>query len=80
MGDDIKGEFYNDELQPIDENRYLFERIMRKRKSPKGGQESFVKGKRWPTKFNSWVNEEDSDYIQKWEDESKLGVQAYIAQ
>ena len=71
MCDDIKWEFYDEELQPIEENRYLFERIIGKRKSPKAAQEFIVKCKGWPTKYNSWVKEEDCDNIQKSEDESK---------
>ena len=45
LGDNIKGQFYEVELQSIEENRYLMERIIRKRKTLKGTQEFFVKWK-----------------------------------
>jgi len=64
MGEDIKGEFYEEELQPIEGNRYLIEKILGKRKS-QDGIEYFVKWKGWPSKFNSWVKEEDFEYISK---------------
>ena len=38
LGDKIKGQFYQEELQPIEENRYLIERIFRKRKTQQGTQ------------------------------------------
>ena len=41
--DDIKGEFYEEELEPIEDNRYVIERIIRKRKTPQGNQEFLVK-------------------------------------
>ena len=63
LGTDIKGQFYSGELQPIKENRYLVEKILRKRKVSRGKQEFFVKWKGWPSKFNSWITEDD------WEDE-----------
>ena len=34
LDDDRKGQFYEEELQPIEENRYIIERIIRKRKTP----------------------------------------------
>ena len=73
LRDDRNGQFYDEELQPIEENRYLTERIIRKRKTSHGTQEFLVKWKRWPTKFNSRMKEEDCYYyIQKSkEDESK---------
>ena len=57
-GMDIKGQFYKEEVQPISENRYVVEKILRKRKS-KGKEEFFVKWKGWPAKFNSWITEDD---------------------
>ena len=69
LGDNIKGQFYEEELQPIEENLYLIERIIRKRKTQRETQEFLVKWKGWPTKFNSWVEAEDCDYIQKTKDD-----------
>ena len=65
MGDDKKGEFYEEELSPIEENRYLIERIIWNRKSPKGTPEFLGKWKVRPTKLNSCVKDEDCDYSQK---------------
>ena len=55
LGDDIKGEFYDEELQPIDENHYFIERFLKKKKEPSGTYLYFVKWKGWPSKFNSWI-------------------------
>ena len=57
QGDDIKGEFYEEEIQPIEENRYLIERFLKKKKEPSGKYLYFVKWKGWPSKFNSWIPE-----------------------
>ena len=65
LGDDIKGEFYEEELQPITENRYLVEKVLRKRKSSNGTQEFFIKWKGWPAKFNSWIKDSDFEDISK---------------
>ena len=50
LGDDIQGQFYEEELQPIRENSYAIERILRKRKSPEGTQEFLIKWKGWTKK------------------------------
>ena len=55
LGDDTKGQFYEDQLEPIEEIRYLLERIIRKRKTRQGRQEFLLRLKGWPTKFNSGV-------------------------
>ena len=55
QGEDIKGEFYNEELQAIDENRYLIEKFLKKKKDTSGNFLYFVKWKGWPSKFNSWI-------------------------
>ena len=43
LGDNIKGQFYEEELQMIEENRYLIERLIRKRKTQQGTQEFLVR-------------------------------------
>ena len=68
-GEPIEGIWYSEELQPITENRYLVERIIRKRTAvPKEGEgppttptttECLVKWRGWPAKFNTWVPESD---------------------
>ena len=65
LKDDISGTWYEDEIQPIQKNLYLIEKIIRTRKAPKGAKELFIKWKGWPTKFNSWIKESDIDDIKK---------------
>ena len=55
--EEITGIWYEDELQPIKKNIYLIEKVLRKRKTPQGTNELFIKWKGWPAKFNSWINE-----------------------
>ena len=52
LGDYKKGQFYEEQIQPIEENRYLIERIIRKRKTQQGTKEFLGKCKGWPTKLN----------------------------
>ena len=56
-GEEVKGSWYPEEVQPIKKNRYLIEKILRKRTAKKGEKEVFVKWKGWPQKFNSWIPE-----------------------
>ena len=60
-GEPIKGSWYREELQPISRNRYLIERIIRKRKHPRS--EILVKWQGWPTKFNTWIPSDDVEHI-----------------
>ena len=57
-GEDIKGKFYEQELQKVtkqDDDVYDIEEVVKTRK--RGGKvEYLVKGKGYPTKFNSWVD------------------------
>ena len=69
LGDNKIRHFYEEEQQPIEENRYLIERINRERKTHHGNQEFLFKWKGWQTKFNSWVKKEDCEYIQKSKDD-----------
>ena len=62
-GEEIKGSWYPEEVQLIDKNRYLIEKVIRKRTS-KGVKELLVKWKGWPAKFNTWVPESDLERIQ----------------
>ena len=55
--DDVKGQFYESEIQKInaDENKvYKIEKVLRRRKR-NGQQELFVKFQGWPSKFNAWI-------------------------
>ena len=62
LGHERKGQFYEDELEPIEDNRYLIERIIRKRKTTQGTDEFLVKWKGRPTNCISWVKAEDCAY------------------
>lgn len=60
LGDPIKGTFYRNELQKIeqsDNDLYKVEKIIKKRKIARNETEVLVKWVGWPSKFNSWVNE-----------------------
>jgi hypothetical protein len=56
MGEDIKGKFYEQELQKIEktDDVYKIEKILKTRKR-NGRIEYFVKWLGYPEKFNSWV-------------------------
>jgi len=56
-GEDIKGTFYEDELQSVtkaEDEQFDIERILKTRKRS-GKVEYFVKWRGYPAKFNSWV-------------------------
>ena len=58
-GEDIKGKFYEQEIQKVvksDDDVYEVEKILKTRK--RGGKiESYVKWKGYPDKLNSWVTD-----------------------
>ena len=56
-GEDIKGGFYEKELQLVqDSGEYRIEKVLR-RKRVNGKQLHLVQWKGWPSKFNSWVED-----------------------
>ena len=56
-GEDIKGGFYERELQLVqDQNEYRVEKVLRK-KRVNGKVLHIVKWKGWSNKFNSWVED-----------------------
>lgn len=58
-GEAIDGSFYKEEIQkvPLDENRvYRIEKILKKRRL-RGKTFYFIKWRGYPTKFNSWIEE-----------------------
>ena len=59
-GEPINGEFYQEEVQPIRENEFRVERIIKRRKLADGTGEALVKWKGWPEKFNTWVTTDGS--------------------
>ena len=54
QGEEIKGTFYEPELQKTKQQIYRIEKVIKKEKG-----RSFVKWKGYPDKFNSWVNNKD---------------------
>ena len=54
-GEPLHGAWYREEIQPISKNRYLVERIIRRR----ANGECLVKWRGWPKSFNTWVPEAD---------------------
>jgi len=58
-GEPITGSFYPEELQHISDNQYRIERVLRRRTTPDGSKQIFVKWEGWPEKYNSWINEAD---------------------
>ena len=54
QGEEIKGTFYEPELQKTEQQVFRIEKIIKKEKG-----KSLVKWKGYPDKFNSWVNNKD---------------------
>ena len=54
QGEEIKGTFYEPELQKTEQQVFRIEKIIEKEKG-----KSFVKWKGYPDKFNSWVDNKD---------------------
>ena len=54
QGEEIKGTFYEPELQKTEQQIYRIEKVIEKEKG-----KSFVKWKGYPDKFNSWVDNKD---------------------
>ena len=54
QGEEIKGTFYEPELQKTEQQVFRIEKVIKKEKG-----RSFVKWKGYPDKFNSWVDNKD---------------------
>ena len=62
-GEDVKGKFYEEELQKTDLKDFsVIEKIIRKKKV-NGKYEYLVKWDGYPEKFNSWISEEQLERI-----------------
>ena len=57
-GEEIKGTFYREELQKIEQSVYRIEKIIRKRQD-----NALVKWKGYPDQFNSWIPLQDLENI-----------------
>ena len=62
-GEELKVSWYPEEVQEIAKNRFLMEKVIRKRTSEKGEQEVLVKWKGWPPRFNSWIPASDLESV-----------------
>ena len=47
----------------IAKNRFLIEKVNRKRTNDKGEQEVLVNWKGWPVKFNTWIPASDLERV-----------------
>ena len=54
---------YPEELQEIAKNRFLIEKVIRKRTPDKDEPVVLVKWKGWPPKFNTWIPASDLDRV-----------------
>ena len=54
-GEPIDGSYYQEEIQPIKENEYQIEKILKRRTNPNGKKDVLVKWKGWSERFNTWV-------------------------
>ena len=53
-GEEIKGSFYEKELQKIDQKEFRIEKVIRKK-----GDRLYVKWKGYDNSFSSWINKKD---------------------
>ena len=56
-GDEVKGTFYEQELQKTDQNVFRVEKVIKRK-----GDKLFVKWKGYSDKFNSWIDKKDINY------------------
>ena len=62
-GEGVKDAWYPEEIQKIEKNRYLIDKILRRRTDFKRGKEVFVKWTGWPKKINTWNPAYDLEYV-----------------
>ena len=53
-GEEIKGSFYEKELQKTGKKEFRIEKVIKKK-----GDKLYVKWKGYDNSFNSWINEKD---------------------
>ena len=54
-GEPIDGTYYQEEIQPIKQNEFRVEKILKRRTNSEGNKEALVKWKGWSEKFNTWI-------------------------
>ena len=57
-GDEVKGTFYEQELQKTEQNVFRVEKVVKRK-----GDKLLVKWKGYSDKFNSWIDKNDIDYV-----------------
>ena len=62
-GEELKGSWYPEEVQEISTNKYLVEKVLRRRTDAQGEKEVLVKWKGWPKKFNTWIPASDLEHV-----------------
>ena len=59
LGEVVKGTFYEPELQLAKSDTYRIEKVLRRRTSPQGQREVYVKWLGYNNRFNQWIPESD---------------------
>ena len=55
----LTGAFYGSEVQSIRTNKFLLDRVLRRRTNHDGLKQAYVKWKGWPDKYNTWIPARD---------------------
>jgi hypothetical protein len=58
-GEVLRGKWYPEEIQRVHDNDFEVERVLKRRTAADGSRELFVKWQDYPSKFNSWIKEQD---------------------
>ena len=54
-GEEVKGGFYNEQLQKTDQTIYRVDKVIRYRRRADGTREAYVRWSGYPDKFNEWI-------------------------
>ena len=58
-GEELRGRWYPEEIQQIRDNDYEVERVLKRLAAADGSRELFVKWRDYPSKYNSWIKDQD---------------------
>lgn len=58
-GEELRGRWYPEEIQQVRDNDFEVEKVLKRRTAADGTKELFVKWKDYPSKYNSWIKEQD---------------------
>ena len=62
-GEELQGSWYPEEFHELSKNRYLIEKVIRKRTTSEAVNELLVKWKGWPPKFLTWIPASDLERV-----------------